>query len=245
MQNNSQIPDAIIEFAKSAEIYIICEKIGSTFGLLIDQVGEIDSEIRGVLLGANKSSDFTEHIVSRLEISHRLAEQITEEVNNQVFKVLKTKIQSDNSLPSQTRTQANNTVIPTSKPSHISDLEKAGGFTIEDGSGPMTTESHKEPLADHLITSTPATPIAPIPALKPTPVAPTAPTPSRESTPMPPSNLPTAESVDMPKDIPPTPPIAKPSTIPNVIPSTASETPPAPISTVKPKQSDAYREPIN
>lgn len=112
MQNNLQIPQQIKDFASSAEIYNICEKIGETYNLHIDQVGDLDNEIRGILLGIHGSSDFTDHIVKNLEIDRGIAEKITADVNNEVFKILRTNLQA------KTSTHDN------------SAIERAGGFDI-------------------------------------------------------------------------------------------------------------------
>ncbi|MFA6295255.1 MAG: hypothetical protein WC666_02405 [Candidatus Paceibacterota bacterium] len=122
---DNEISNQIKDFAKSAEIYGICEKIGADFGLLIDQISELDSEIRGVLLGINKSSDFTDHIIEKLEIEEKVAKQITQKVNDQIFKILRENIQGNNSTassPTTTFTQAQQ---------DLSAIEQAGGFTIE------------------------------------------------------------------------------------------------------------------
>lgn len=113
--------------ANDSRIFDICEIIGEQFGLHIDQVGELDSEIRGIFLGINKSEDFIGHIISRLEIDKDLAQKIANEVSAKIYIVLKEKIQS--SILNSTEE------IKPTKPPHITDLEKAGGFTIEHDMG--------------------------------------------------------------------------------------------------------------
>lgn len=115
------------DMANDSRIFDICEIIGEQFGLHIDQVGELDSEIRGIFLGINKSEDFIGHIISRLEIDKDLAQKIANEVSAKIYIVLKEKIQS--SILNSTEE------IKPTKPSHITDLEKAGGFTIEHDMG--------------------------------------------------------------------------------------------------------------
>jgi len=131
------IPSQFKKLAESAELYDQSEKVGGKFGLLIDQIGELDAEIRGVLLGIFKPADFPHHLVERLEIKLDVAQQITEEVNKEIFQVIKAQLQAE--TPPNTSN---------------SDLEKIGGFTIEEESAPLhhpEPETHTEPLVDHLL----------------------------------------------------------------------------------------------
>ncbi|MDE1967091.1 MAG: hypothetical protein KGI45_03415 [Patescibacteria group bacterium] len=112
------IPQQFKEFADSTELGNISEKIGAKFGLNINQMGELDAEIRDVLTGVTPSKNFTRDIGERLEIADGLARQITEETNDQVFGVLKTRMKE-----SVTR--------PNIQTADIAAIEHAGEFTIE------------------------------------------------------------------------------------------------------------------
>jgi hypothetical protein len=116
---NNLIPENIKKFANSPDIYISVEKIGGIFGLHIDQLGELDAEIRSIILGINESSDFIKHISERLEIDKDLAEKIAVEVNKEIFSVLKAQMQSENKNSSGYNTESN-----------INALEQAGRFEI-------------------------------------------------------------------------------------------------------------------
>src|SRR5689334_227770 len=154
------IPPQFKKLAESAELYDQSEKVGAKFGLMIDQIGEMDAEIRGVLLGLFKPLDFTKHIMERLEIERGKAEAITQEVNKEIFDTLKSVLKAD--VPSNS--------------SEISAIESAGDFSIEQHKpeGDEKTESlkamsdaqnienkedilqgiedsHTEPLVDHLL----------------------------------------------------------------------------------------------
>lgn len=113
----NNIPPQLKKLAESAELYDQSEKIGNKFNLMIDQIGELDAEIRGVLLGIFKPSDFTNHITERLEIKKDLAQQITEEVNKEIFETIKKTLRADQESQTETST--------------IYSLEQAGGFSIE------------------------------------------------------------------------------------------------------------------
>src|SRR5690348_837509 len=88
------IPQQFKELARSAELYDTVEKIGATFDLHIDQIGELDAEIRDILEGSSQSADFSKHVAERLEIDRSLAEKITLAVNKEIFGAIKSKLQS-------------------------------------------------------------------------------------------------------------------------------------------------------
>jgi hypothetical protein len=112
-----QTPLEFKKLADSVELYDQSEAIGAKFGLHIDQVGELDAEIRDVLNGVSASSDFSKHIIERLEIDRKLADQIVAEVNTAVFGALREQMQSS-SISNEEKTT-------------ISSLERAGNFNIE------------------------------------------------------------------------------------------------------------------
>lgn len=112
-----QTPQQFRDLAESAELYDQSEAVGNKFNLHIDQIGELDAEIRDVLNGVSESTDFSKHIMQRLEIDRSLADQIVQEVNKAIFDTLRQKMQ-DHTAQEQ-------------KQSTISSLEQAGGFNIE------------------------------------------------------------------------------------------------------------------
>lgn len=113
MQTN--ISNEIKKTVFSSKLSDTIIKIGKDFDLHIDQTGELGAEIRDILLGINKSTDFINHIMDRLEIKKDLANQIATEVNKEIFSAIKSNLQS--------QAEENN-------PS-ISSLEHAGNFHVE------------------------------------------------------------------------------------------------------------------
>lgn len=101
--------------AGSPEIFVACEKIGREFDLHIDQVGELDAQIRQILLGNAQSKEFAKDIQEYLEIDAAVAEKIVEKVNQDVFQVIKDKLKGGDPAVSHDN----------------SPLEQAGGFSIE------------------------------------------------------------------------------------------------------------------
>lgn len=159
------IPAQLKELARSPDLYIQSEKIGNKFNLHIDQIGELDAEIRDVLGGYSKSSDFIKHIMERLEIDRITADKITEEVNKEVFSSIREQLQkmqdetigesdgiADEKITSKTQQDQ------VKNQQSIADLERIGGFSIEptpnqNGNGTMpanlpraedVVESHDE-----------------------------------------------------------------------------------------------------
>ena len=170
MQETNQNTDFIKEFAKDPAIFDICENIGKKFGLLIDQVGDLDMEVRKILLGKSKSEDLTATLSKSLEINKVSAQQIVEEVNKQIFSTLKLKMQNQSAAyhTSLGNSQMNANTYPQSfkpindnpvvqKPiepkveteavtvSPHADLEKAGGFTIEAVGNPLPYTQKPKP----------------------------------------------------------------------------------------------------
>jgi hypothetical protein len=141
MQDN--IPTQIKQFAKSPEIFLSCEEIGKLFDLHIDQIGELDSEIRTILLGIHKSSDFISNVTQRLEIDESIANKIAEEVNKKIFNILKEKIKAET-----TEEKTPEPSIQTPPIVDHSDLERAGGFTIENEE--MRSEDYGNVMRDDL-----------------------------------------------------------------------------------------------
>lgn len=164
----NQTPPEFKKLAESVELYDQSEAIGAKFGLHIDQVGELDAEIRDILNGVSESADFAKHVVERLEINRKLADEIVVEVNKAVFQTLREQMQSSEAS-AQTATQTAST---------ISNIEQVGGFSIEKPAAvsinkitaadrgtalehlenpPVNRgstsghEAHTEPLVDHLL----------------------------------------------------------------------------------------------
>lgn len=153
------------EFAKDPAIFDMCENIGKKFGLLIDQIGDLDMEVRRILLGKSKSEDLVNNLSRSLEINKVSAQQIVEEINKQIFSTIKLKMQDQTTYhTSLGNTQMNANTYPQSfKPinniptvqksvepepvpvSPHADLEKAGGFTIEAVEAPLPSIEKTKP----------------------------------------------------------------------------------------------------
>ena len=116
MNNNENIPENILKLAESSSIFTACEKIGEKLGLHIDQVGELDAEIRQIILGRAHSENFVDDIKKSLEIETDLAEKIVAEVNVEIFQAIKNEMQQ--------QTEAAQKV-------DVANLEQMGKFKVE------------------------------------------------------------------------------------------------------------------
>jgi hypothetical protein len=86
---NNYIAPEILELINSSKLFEAMEKIGNSYGLLIDQIGQLESDTRLVLVGEIKSNIFTDTIAKNLEISQSTATKIVADVNTQIFVPLK------------------------------------------------------------------------------------------------------------------------------------------------------------
>ncbi|HEX7724282.1 MAG TPA: hypothetical protein VF438_00910 [Candidatus Paceibacterota bacterium] len=111
--DETNIPTQVQDLADSAELFTLCRKIGDEFNLNLDQIGELDSQIRWVLRGHANASSFSTDIQSLLEIDADKARMITNRINKDVFDTLKNLMDAH---ATETSLQA---------------IEKAGDFEIE------------------------------------------------------------------------------------------------------------------
>jgi hypothetical protein len=147
MNTNQMIPNKFLELARSSEIYTASEKIGELFGLHIDQVGELDAEIRDILCGVAKSSNFTSDIMKRLDIDRELAQKIMVEVNKEVFDTIKDKLMAENKDGSATQTTNANDFGNKTK----ENLEKMGNFSLEQHTEDSISDENNIENKDRLV----------------------------------------------------------------------------------------------
>lgn len=75
------LKEAIIGVKTAETIY----DTGQKNALHVDQIGELADEVGLAMLGLTKTEDFVNHIKNRLQIGQTTAEQITREINEQIF----------------------------------------------------------------------------------------------------------------------------------------------------------------
>ena len=79
------LPEEIQDVMASMNSTYTIRTIGQKYGLHIDKIGELSDEIGLTMLGLTKSDDFLSHLKNRLQLDQATAEQITREVNGQIF----------------------------------------------------------------------------------------------------------------------------------------------------------------
>lgn len=87
------LPEDIREVMIGVETAKVVGAIGQTHRLRIDQMGELADEIGLTMLGLTKPDEFLTHIKNRLQIDQTAAEQITREVNEQIFLPIRESLQ--------------------------------------------------------------------------------------------------------------------------------------------------------
>lgn len=94
MNNNlKNLPLEIQNLITSPDIYDKIKIMGDTYDLHIDQIGELASEVRMVLMGITRSKDFIKKIMDRLEINQEVAEKIAISINKEIFDSIRTSLQ--------------------------------------------------------------------------------------------------------------------------------------------------------
>lgn len=88
-QNTQNIPTDILKAIESADVYTHLETIGDRYGLMIDQVGQLNSETEKLMTGKTKSAQFVPTIAKNLEVSNEIAQKIATDINNEIFASLR------------------------------------------------------------------------------------------------------------------------------------------------------------
>lgn len=134
-QSFETLPEEIKKLVLSPEIGEQIKALGDRHSLHIDQIGELASETRMVLIGMSPSKDFIPRIIDRLEISEEIANALVTEINELIFSRIREALQKvqDNRAHEDAQSQSS------SNNAFISKVEQAGGFTIEQQ--PQTLES--------------------------------------------------------------------------------------------------------
>lgn len=149
----NSLPAEIKEALMSPEFGAKLDAIGDKHGMHIDQVGELANEIAAVMFGELKAGDFFNTIKKSLDLTDKEAEDLTHDVNEQIFLPLRTALQ-------------------TTEPSHPLETPDEILKHIEDAGPALPTPD----LTDHLLQNTvESKPIEETPTEVTPPPAPTTP----------------------------------------------------------------------
>ena len=185
-----KLPQDVQTALTSVDLNNKVKSIAERYNLHMDQLGNLVDEVGLVMLGLQKSSSFIDGLCSRLSIDARIAENITRDINTDIFSSIKQHLMELDveMTPQQPKT----------------DLERLGDFTIDktptagnetngttvekrpdilEGvenpqSAKRTFVTNTEPLVDHLLN----TPVTIPPQKINQPTAGVAPDPYREPT---------------------------------------------------------------
>ena len=91
------LPEEFQKAITSPKVYENLIEIGKEFNLHIDQIGELDSETRLLMLGITKPNDYIKNIENRLEISKSDAEKIASEAKEKILLSVRHFMQDNNS----------------------------------------------------------------------------------------------------------------------------------------------------
>lgn len=142
-----RLPEELREAITSAEINDKIEAVAKKNGLMIDQIGELVDEVGLIMLGLAKSADFVNHIMARCGIDRNRAVGIANDINMDVFNVLRQYMRNIDEKGKSSDDNMNTSGYQ--KTNNISSLERAGEFRIvgddeEEGKGKEGKESKIE-----------------------------------------------------------------------------------------------------
>lgn len=81
----NSLPEDIRTLVYSADMDAVIQKIGSSYQLHIDQLPLLEAEVGEVMLGFVSAQEFVSNLEKTLEIDSSKAEQITKDINDQLF----------------------------------------------------------------------------------------------------------------------------------------------------------------
>ncbi len=89
-----KLPDDLRKIILSTETADKIQAIGQKYNLHIDQMGALDEEVHNVLFGVSSPSKLTEQIKNRLGIEQSAADNITRDLNEQIFLKIRESLQA-------------------------------------------------------------------------------------------------------------------------------------------------------
>ncbi|GEM_PF-2574650 len=175
-----QLPEEIQEVLTSIEVANNIKSIADKNGLLLEQTSVLSDLVSYILLGLVHSNEFVKILSRQAKIKEVVAKEIADEINVEVFGKIRSSmrehLQNQNSNTSQhdiyrNSPETNQENLENNKPPHIAELERAGGFTIDDGTihpehpsvttAPKVPEPTQTPVVEEMLLPK-ATPVIPI-----------------------------------------------------------------------------------
>ncbi|MEK7184731.1 MAG: hypothetical protein AAB683_01170 [Patescibacteria group bacterium] len=148
------LPQELKDAITSIELPEKIDSISKKYSLMLDKVSELSDEVVLFMLGLTKQNNFVANISRRLDISNKIAINLSKDINTEIFDPIRSSLQqiqsnSDNNAQNiEKNTESKETKIQikkinpviTSVPTYItpvkidkdiSNIEKIGDFTIE------------------------------------------------------------------------------------------------------------------
>lgn len=120
-----KIPEEILNFIHSGDVYSKLEGIGDKYGLNLDKLGDLNIITEKAMIGEIKSSDFIDTVSKNLEIPEEVAENIAKDIGNNIMTPIRSALQKiqeqneidyDNVQPQTTPTPPKTTPIAQTPP---------------------------------------------------------------------------------------------------------------------------------
>ena len=160
----------------SVEITEAIKAIGDKYSLKLDQESVLFDHTAYVMLGLMPSKDFVKEFAHDAEVDEKTAYSVAEDINKEIFDKMRTTMRQ---VEESVETADSTAETPVVSPANTNaDLEKIGDFTIEEENAPLhqpITETHTEPLVDHLLSKPTYVPQEKVQAAPVAPVTPVAP----------------------------------------------------------------------
>lgn len=144
-----KIPEEILKFIHSGNVYSKLESIGDKYGLNLDKLGDLNVITEKAMIGEIKSSDFIGIVSKNLEVSEEVAENIANDISNDIMLPIRSSLQK---------------------------IQEGSEFDY-DNVEPQTTQNQSQTIPKPTFTPTPPTPITPTLSSIPTTPPLTPPTP--------------------------------------------------------------------
>lgn len=103
-----KLPQDIRDAYFSEDVTEKIEALGQKHRLHIDQLGELSNQISLILLGLAKPGDFKMAVMNQLKIDQTTTDNLTTDINNQIFLPIRESLQKLSSSPDQSPINTSN-----------------------------------------------------------------------------------------------------------------------------------------
>ncbi len=94
VQRLAELPADVRQAVQSADIGKKIGALGVTYGLHVDQIGELEDETMMVMLGFLSPDAFEQHIAATLRLSPEVSANIAKDINNNIFLAVRASLRA-------------------------------------------------------------------------------------------------------------------------------------------------------